>query len=73
MDFVKLKTKIDRNCVADVIKIDDHKVKVIYKFSNEIFEKEFTYDQYKSEEEFAAVINTEFDRITQGKINISLK
>lgn len=73
MDFAKVKLIVDRDNVADVIEIDEHKIKVIYKSGNKTFESEIAYDQYKSEEELAAVINTEFDRKTQGKINTSFK
>ena len=73
VDFVKLKSIVDQNKVADVVKIDDHKIKVIYRSGNGTFESELIYEQYKSEEELAAAINTEFDRTTQSKINTSLK
>lgn len=72
MDFAKLKSIVDQNNVADVIKIDEHKIKVIYKSGNQTFESKIVYDQYQSEEELVAVINTEFDRITRSKINTSL-
>lgn len=72
MNFAKLKTLVDKNNVTNVMKIDKHKIKVTYKYGNQTLTSEIVYDQYKSEEELAAVINTDFERITQGKINTLL-
>ena len=73
MDITKLKTLVDQNIVADIKQTSGNMISVVYKKDNETFEHEFPFERYPTEEELAAVINTEFDRKTQGKINTAIK
>lgn len=73
MDITKLKTFVDQNIVVDIRQISDNKISVVYRKDNETFEVEFPLYRYPTEEELVAVINTEFDRRIQGKINTAIK
>ena len=73
MDITKLKALVDQNIVVDIKQISDKMISVVYKNDNETLELEFPLNRYPTEEELVAVINTEFDRKTQGKINTAIK
>lgn len=72
MDYKKLQSLVNKGITIDVGGADGHEVRVNYKYGNDTAWLTFTPERYSSEEELAAVINTEVERKLHGKIKTSL-
>lgn len=72
MNFNRLRDLVDKDIVFDIEHADEHELRVNYRPGDDNCWIEFMPEKYKSEEELAAVINTEVERKLHGRIKTDI-